>query len=336
MNILITSAGRRSYLVKYFKEALLDKGKVYASNSEYTIALQEADDYVVTPMIYDSNYIEFIIAYCLKNDIKAIISVFDIDLLVLSKSKAHIESYGIKLLLSGEEIVSTCNDKWLTYKFLRRNGISTPITFKNKNTLITALDNNLISYPIIMKPRWGMASLGIYIVDNLEELNFYYKKSLKDISESYLKIESGFTPTEMVLFQEVIIGQEYGVDIINDLKGQFVGVFPKSKVLMRSGETDLGETVSPLGFESLAKKISSLLKHEVILSVDCFEFKGEKYVIEMNCRISGHYPLSHLAGVNLPKQIIDWLEGKETNSNYFNFKENLFITKDLIPTILNK
>ena len=33
MNILLTSAGRRTYLVEYFKEALAGHGKVYASNS---------------------------------------------------------------------------------------------------------------------------------------------------------------------------------------------------------------------------------------------------------------------------------------------------------------
>lgn len=335
MNILITSAGRRSYLIKYFKEALSDEGKVYASNSVYTISLQEADDYTITPLVYDSNYIEFIIDYCLKNSIKAIISVFDIDLLVLSKAKAQIESQGIKLLLSADDVVSICNDKWLTYKFLQENNIKTPITFKDKNSLITALDNGKIGFPIIMKPRWGMASMGIYIVDDIEELEFYYKRILKEISQSYLKYESSLTPYEMVLFQEVIKGQEYGLDIINDLNGNYVGVFPKSKLLMRAGETDLGQTVSPLQFEKLARTISDTLKHEVILSVDCFNFEGENYVIEMNCRISGHYPLSHLAGVNLPKQIIEWLQGKETNLNYFNFEENLFITKDLTPIILN-
>lgn len=335
MNILITSAGRRSYLVKYFKEALLGEGKVYASNSEYTISLQEADGYTITPLVYDSKYIDFIIEFCLDNNIKAIISVFDIDLLVLSKAKPYIESKGIKLLLSGENVVSVCNDKWSTYNFLRKNKIKTPITFKDKDLLIKALNDDELGFPIIMKPRWGMASMGIYIVQNMEELEFFHKRTIKDISQSYLKYESSFTPSEMVLFQEVIKGQEYGLDIINDLEGNYVGVFPKSKISMRAGETDLGQTVSPKQFQKLATTISNALKHEVILSVDCFVQEGENYVIEMNCRISGHYPLSHLAGVNLPKQIIDWLQGKESNNDYFHFKENLFITKDLTPVILN-
>jgi len=336
MNILLTTAGRRTYLVKYFKEALEGKGKVYASNSEYTIALQEADGYYISPLIYNPNYVDSIINFCLENNINTIISVFDIDLLVLSKAKEKIEKNGIRLLLSGEDIVSICNDKWKTYLFLKENNIKTPTTYKNYTDVVKALGNNEISFPIVIKPRWGMASMGIYMVEDKEELSFFYKKSLKDINSSYLRFESSFTSEESVLFQEKLIGQEYGLDVMNDMDGNYICVLPKSKILMRAGETDLGQTVSPSKFEKTAQMISEKLKHEVILSVDCFDIDGEIYVIEMNCRISGHYPLSHLAGTNLPKQIVEWREGKSTNIENYKFKEGLFITKDLLPIILNK
>ncbi|WP_313504604.1 ATP-grasp domain-containing protein [Kaistella carnis] len=336
MNILLTSAGRRSYLVKYFKEAMQGLGKVYASNSEFTIALQEADSFFISPLIYESNYIASLIKFCKENNITAILSLFDIDLLVLSKAKDEIESHGIKLLLSGEEVVGMCNDKWKTYLFLKKHHIATPITYKSMSDTVKALENKELHFPIVIKPRWGMASMGIYMVDNFDELNFYYKKAVKDVQNSYLKYESNLTPDEMILFQEKLVGQEYGLDVMNDLEGNFICVLPKSKILMRAGETDLGQTVSPLKFENVAKLLSENIKHETILSVDCFDVNGEIYIIEMNCRISGHYPLSHLAGTNLPKQIIEWLYGKPTDLNNFKFTENLFITKDLLPVILNR
>ena len=49
MNILLTSVGRRTYLIEYFKEAMKCVGKVFASNSEYTYTLSHADEYVITP-----------------------------------------------------------------------------------------------------------------------------------------------------------------------------------------------------------------------------------------------------------------------------------------------
>ena len=336
MNILLTSAGRRSYLVKYFRDALNGKGRVYASNSEYTIALQEADGYFICPLIYEPEYVDSLIDFCQNNDIRAIISVFDIDLLVLSQNKEKIESKGIKLLLSHSQVVEVCNDKWKTYEFIKSIGLKTPTTHKSLETVHAALNGKEIDFPIIIKPRWGMASIGIYEVHDEEELAFFYKKTLNEIQSSYLRFESGLTPEEMILFQEKLKGQEYGLDIINDLQGNYVGVYPKSKIRMRAGETDLGQTVSPVKFEETARKLSNVLKHEVILSVDCFDVSGEIYILEMNCRISGHYPLSHLAGINLPKQIIAWLNNEETHPENFLFREGLYITKDLEPVILNK
>ena len=73
-----------------------------------------------------------------------------------------------------------------------------------------------------------------------------------------------------------------------------------------------------------------------ICSVDCFKKNGEIYVIEMNCRISGHYPLAYLAGFNYPQLVIDWMYGKETNPELIKFETDLYIIKDLVPTILRK
>ena len=61
MNILITSAGRRGYIIKYFKDALKGYGgKVYAGNSSHlSTAFEYADGSVITPLIYDKEYIFF-------------------------------------------------------------------------------------------------------------------------------------------------------------------------------------------------------------------------------------------------------------------------------------
>lgn len=52
VNILLTSAGRRSYLVKYFQEAVKGNGKIHAANSSAaSTALEAADQAVVTPIM---------------------------------------------------------------------------------------------------------------------------------------------------------------------------------------------------------------------------------------------------------------------------------------------
>ena len=56
----------------------------------------------------------------------------------------------------------------------------------------------------------------------------------------------------------------------------------------------------------------------------------------MNCRISGHYPLAYLAGFNYPQLIVDWMNGKPTDPELIKFETDLYIIKDLVPTVLTK
>ncbi len=335
MNILLTSAGRRSYIVDYFKMAQ-GVDKVFASNSAYTIALKRADGYFISPLIYDSNYIPSILDFCIQNNVKVVLSLFDIDLLVLAQHEKEFQENGIELILAPEKFIRICNDKYLTYKFITSLGLKSPKTYIELCEVKHAILSGELSYPLIIKPRWGMASMGIYIVDNEEELNFFSRKCYKDIFNSYLKYESAMTKENAIIYQEVMKGEEYGLDVLNDLSGNYIKTFAKQKVTMRSGETDLGRTSDPKPFENVAKKISSKSGHHGICSVDCFLYNDDIYVIEMNCRISGHYPLAFLAGFNYPQLVVDWMNGKKTNPELLKFKTDLFIIKDLVPTILKE
>lgn len=335
MNILLTSAGRRAYIVDYFKSCK-GIGKVHASNSVFTIALKRADAYFLSPLIYDDSYIPAIIGYCKENHITAVLSLFDIDLLILAKNREAFIKAGIQLILAPAEFVEICNDKWKTYTFLIENGMQSPKTFLHIKDVKKAISNGDLSYPIIMKPRWGMASMGIYKVENDLELDVFSEKCKRDIFNSYLKYESSMTADEVIIYQEIMQGEEYGLDVINDLQGNYIGTYAKQKVSMRSGETDLGKTAESKIFEEYTKKISRLSKHEGILSVDCFKNEHGFFIIEMNCRISGHYPLAYLAGMNYPQLLVDWLNGKETNPDLLHFETGLYIIKDLNPMILYK
>ena len=52
MNILFTSAGRRTYLLNYFKEALAGEGEIHAMNSSsLTPIVKVADKFTESPLI---------------------------------------------------------------------------------------------------------------------------------------------------------------------------------------------------------------------------------------------------------------------------------------------
>ena len=330
MNILFTSVGRRSYLLQYFKEALKGKGKIYAANSTSdSPAFLVADEYVVTPIIYDKNYIPFLLDYCQEKQISALISLFDVDLPVLSRHKEVFEKIGTKIILSDFNVVDICNDKYKTYEFLKKNNVFTPMTYLSCEECFEALRKEEIRFPLVLKPRWGMGSIGIYVAENKSELEVLYDKIKWDIKHTYLKYESEKDWLNSVIIQEKLIGQEYGLDVINDLNGQYKTTICKIKYAMRSGETDCAMVVDSARLESLGKRLAGLLKHRVNLDVDVFETGDQVYVLEMNARFGGGYPFSHMAGVDLPRAIISWLEGKNEPDGCLTAEMGVKSSKDI-------
>lgn len=335
LNILLTSVGRRSYLVQYFKKALKGRGLVHVANSSpFSPAFNVADKTVVTPLIYDRNYIDFLLDYCQRNNVRAIISLFDIDLLVLAENKKRFQENGIIVVVSEKNVVSICNDKWSTYNFLIENKFNTPKTFLRLPDVKKAIIREEITYPLIIKPRWGMGSIGVYQADNESELDCLYQKIVKEIKNSYLKYESEKTADHCVLVQQKIMGQEYGMDVMNDLNGNYINTSVKVKYAMRSGETDCAVTVDEPELKLIGEKLGTILHHVANLDVDIFVTDEEIYVLELNARFGGGYPFSHLAGVNMPQAIINWLLGIKNDKEMFEPKIGVVAQKDIKMTVL--
>lgn len=330
MNILLTSAGRRSYLVKYFKDVLGNQGEVHVVNSSsYSTAMKHGDKSTESPLIYSEEYMPFLLMYCAENDIEAIVSLFDIDLPILSSHVNEFAKIGVKVIVSSNDVITICNDKWLTFNYLKENGFHTPNTFIAISEVMHALENDLIQFPLMVKPRWGMGSIAVFEVCNVEELTILYNKTKTMIANSYLSFESEESKEECIVIQEKLIGQEYGLDIINDLEGNYRTTISKKKLAMRSGETDIAETVQNPKLEQLGQKLSQSLKHIANLDVDVFLVENKPFILEMNARFGGGYPFSHLAGVNLPKAIIKWLRKEEVKPSLLEARTGVIGYKDI-------
>lgn len=330
MNILLTSVGRRSYLVKYFKDALGSNGTIHVMNSDpVSPAFLKADKATVSPLIYSKNYIPFLIEYCRVNKIKAIVSCFDIDLPILARNKKKLRDNGVTVIVADEWFVDICNDKWKTYKFLKNNRFNVPKTYLGEASIKNAIRMEEICFPIMIKPRWGMGSIAIYEADDMAELMVLFNKTKRKIMNSYLKYESRGYIDDCVIFQEKLIGQEWGMDVINDLNGNYQNCIVKKKYYMRAGETDSAITIEAKKAVDIGRKISEISRHPANLDVDLFVNNNQYYILEMNARFGGGYPFSHLAGVNLPSAIVQWLLGKKVDKKVLTAQYGVRGQKDI-------
>lgn len=334
MNILLTSVGRRSYIVDYFREALGGNGRVVATNSGQTYAMSRADAAFISPLIYDQHYLPFLMDVCQREKIDAVMSLFDIDLPVLAKHRDVLAGIGTHFIGPNYETALLCNDKFRTETFLHVGGIKTPRSCLNIAQALEWVAAGEIAFPLLIKPRWGMGSIAVFIARDAEELQVLYGKCRYEIEHSYLAYESMPQIDEAVIIQQFLPGQEYGLDIYKDLSGGFAGAIAKKKIAMRAGETDVGQVVDAMPFESLICCVVEGLDFSGVLSVDCFLADSQLYGVEINPRISGHYPFSHLAGVRYPEQLIHWLNGGATQPELLTAIIGAKGCKDLLPVLM--
>ncbi len=332
MNILLTSAGRRSYLVQYYKEALEKAGcggLVHAANSQPGPSFAVADRTAVTPLIYDEAYIPFLLDYCRIWEIRLLIPLFDIDLPVLAAHRDEFLAVGTLVVTADQEAVEICNDKWKTHAFLIQEELPLPKTWLDVELAVQAVKDGRASYPMMVKPRWGMGSLAVYQADDEEELRLLVKKTRRGIEGSYLRYEAAQDSRFCVLIQEKLEGREYGLDVINDLDGCYRTTVVKEKTAMRSGETDEAVTVDNPVLGALGRRLGEKLKHRGNLDVDVFETNGKYYILEMNARFGGGYPFSHVAGVNLPYAMVKWALGQDVEQDCLAARPGVKAQKDI-------
>lgn len=338
MNILLTCAGRRNYLVDYFKEALDGKGKVYTVNSTLdATSMIVSDGALVAPPLYDEDkYISYLIRVCHTYEIKLLVSLFDLELPILARHKANFKELGVTIAVSDPEVVATCNDKLKTTAFLKSLRLKSLFTTTDVNEAISHIKNGNLRFPLFVKPRWGMGSIAVQEADNMEELKVFFKKTKKSINNTYLKYYDSLDLEASVIIQEKAQGQEYGLDVINDLNGSYVTTFVKKKLAMRSGETDGAITEEVPELKALGKKIGINLRHIGNLDIDVFLHRGQPVILEMNARFGGGYPFSHLAGANIPRAYISWVKGESVAFDYLRVNSGIKGLKALNILNFNK
>lgn len=312
MNILFTCAGRRTYLLKYFRAQLSCNDKIIGTDMQMTApALSAADICIQLPSVYASNYTDTLLEICKQYHVDVLIPLNDLELPVISSEKQKFDRIGTKAIVSSPNVIDTCFDKYKTANFIRSIGLNPPVTFTKYQDAVDALNANQLSFPIILKPRWGSGSIGIEKVGNMHEMEIVYGLLSTKISKSILSHVS--QECDCILLQQYIDGSEYGLDIMNDLKGNNFGVSCKKKLAMRSGETDKAVTIYNANLTQIGIAIANELRHVGNLDCDVLEKDGVFYVLEMNPRFGGGFPFSYEAGVNFPKAIIEWAKGNTIN-----------------------
>ncbi len=319
MNLLFSTIGRRGYIVDYFRKNLPEGSKIMGTSDrdsceqEFTSGFFYCDKhFVISSIKEEEKYINDILNICKNEKIDLLFSFYDYDLYILSQHLDKFKSIGVEPIISSYEVNKISFDKLETYQFLINNGFKTPWTISSAE----ARTKGISSFPVIVKPRFGFGSNAINIARNQNDVDFYLN----------------YYFDEEMIVQQMLDGQEYSFDILNDLNSNPVTAVVKKKIKMRAGETDQGYSIRDDSLFATALEIGKKLKHVGPLDVDFFLLDGEPYILELNPRFGGGYPITHLSGIDFTKLVIDMFEDnlESDYKTYHHYKEGIVAIKDII------
>lgn len=285
-NILITSAGKRVALTKYFKETLnhfYPEAKVFTTdmNPQMAPAGYVSDGCFKVPRVTDDSYPALLLDICERNGVGMVIATIDTELLLLSDLKVKFAEKGIHVMVSDKPLITMCRDKRNTGEFLERHGIRVP----------KPIDKHNPTFPMFAKPYDGSLSTNLHYIKTADELT---QEILDD---------------PKLLFMEYIdksVYKEYTVDMYYGRDHHVKCIIPRERIEIRSGEINKGRTAKNEILTFLKERLEYIEGCVGCICVQLFFYPETKDIvgIEINPRFGGGYPLSYMCGGNFPELLI--------------------------------
>jgi carbamoyl-phosphate synthase large subunit len=218
------------------------------------------------------------------------------DVYLYGKYRDMLEGLGAVPVVSDPESLEICRDKLRTFDFLagrNRGRFSLPFT--------TADPDRIAGFPVIAKPRFGKGSRDIFRVGGEADLK-------------YVKAKFG----DSMIFQELLPGVEYTVDVLSDLDKKALLAVPRIRLQTKEGISTRGKVVH---HPDLQRQCMEIAEAVGIRGPCCIQMKessqqqdkSELKLVEINPRMGGGTIFSALAGANLPAMILDMVSGREVH-----------------------
>jgi len=177
VNVLLTAVGRRAYLVDFFKEAVRGcGGRVYAANCiKDATGMWAADECAVVPPSADTGYLDAVVELCRRWKISLLFSLHDWDAPVIARNRSRFLDVGTVPVMGDEPLLATCLDKYATVLAMEKIGVPVPWTTLSLDDACRWMGRQRKS--MVVKPRWGQGSIGLFKVSSEMELEWAFNLS---------------------------------------------------------------------------------------------------------------------------------------------------------------
>jgi carbamoyl-phosphate synthase large subunit len=304
---LLSTIGKRGYIAQYLRHADPLARIIGTGNAAFTPGFAACDRSFLMPDIGHADYIPAILDLIERERVEAILTFSDPDVMALATHRDAFLARSVRCYFPTRTVAHNCFDKLATAQWASDCGIRAPRTFLDPQEAAAA-----VGFPLIRKPRFGSASVGMKVVPSSRKL---------------LPPEGDQTE---YIYQERIVGDEVNVELCADDHGHLMGLSCWRKLLSRHGETELAVTTRRQDLIDYGLHLASHLKLSGPCDIDIIDRNGELVLIEVNTRFGGGYPVSHLAGAGFLELLVRSQRG-ERPPLHTGFADNIYMMKSLHP-----
>lgn len=226
-----------------------------------------------------------------------VVPLSDEGALFLSKNKTYLEKYA-RIAVNDYRTIQLATDKMETMKLCEEIGVPAPQSFMI-DEFLEKYKTKIITYPVVVKPRSGVGSIGFNIINTEEQLlgllNNYHDE---------------FGP---LLVQEYIVqgdAPQYRADFYRDKNGVFrtatVGKVTRWYPL-DGGSGIFAYTVHDDFIVKMCEKLLDKMEWHGYANVDIVWDMNSNCpkILEINCRTGATIKLDYLAGINVSQLILE-------------------------------
>jgi carbamoyl-phosphate synthase large subunit len=291
LKVLFLAANWRVSLVRAFQDAKAQcetPFQLIAVDSDALApALQVADRSHPLPLFSDSICLELLLTICRTQAIDAIIPLTNKAIDFLNTHREELSRGNRRLFIQESSTIEICHDKWNLWKFMELKGFNSPKTF----LLTESYPPNI--FPLIAKERNGEGGKNQSIIEDQRDLDHCMDKYPHHI------------------YQELIQGREFSVDLFADIKGIPQLVVPRERLSVRGGEVmmsriDMNKSIID-SVETLSRRLA--LTGPCTLQGILNE-NGTFLFTDLNLRFGSGSVHTIAAGGNIPLMIYQEMAGQ--------------------------
>lgn len=285
--VLVPGAGGAAAVstIKSLRLAEFDGRIVSTDAHPLSAGFYLSDGFRVVPKAEDPDFYPAVRRLVEEERIDVILPTSGFDIYEYGRHKRELEALGVVVAMSDLDAMSTCANKWEFY--LKTHG-AFPLPETSRDLA------SWQRFPCFVKPTFGKGSRNAYRCDTRAELLFH-ASSFPDL-----------------IVQEYLPGEEYTVDVLSDLAAAPILAVPRVRLETKDGISSKGRVFRDGEMQRLCLEMA---RHLALKGPTCMQLRrdedGGLSFLEVNARLGGGSIFTTLAGVNIPKLLLDLIAGME-------------------------